>query len=81
MRFVPIKSLDEQALAQGHKARSLLVAQRTALVNALRGHLTEFGIVAPGGAGGIGAIDRALALWRGGNFRTRPWRRSSICAT
>ena len=65
MRFVPVKSLDEQALAQAHKARSLLVAQRTALVNALRAHLTEFGVVAPRGAGGIGAVDRASALGRG----------------
>ena len=63
MRFVPIKSLDEQALAQVHKARSLLVAQRTALVNALRAHLTEFGIVAPTGPAGSA---RLIELLRSG---------------
>jgi transposase len=63
MRFVPVKSLDEQALAQAYKARSLLVAQRTALVNALRAHLTEFGIVAPVGPAGSA---RLIALLRSG---------------
>jgi transposase len=60
---VPVKSLDEQALAQAHKARSLLVAQRTALVNALRAHLREFGIVAPVGPAGSA---RLIALLRSG---------------
>lgn len=60
MRFVPIKSVDEQALAQAHKARSLLVAQRTALVNALRAHLTEFGIVAPIGPAGSAQLVELL---------------------
>lgn len=64
MRFVPIKSVDEQALAQAHKARSLLVAQRTALVNALRAHLTEFGIVAPIGPAGS---ERLVELLRSGD--------------
>ena len=80
MRFVQIKSLDEQALAQAHKARTLLVAQRTALVNALRAHLTEFGIVAPvGPAGSARLIDCCARARR--PFRTWRWRRSSICAT
>jgi transposase len=60
MRFVPIKSLDEQAQAQAHKARSLLVARRTALVNALRAHLTEFGIVAPVGPAGSARLIELL---------------------
>lgn len=63
MRFVPVKSCDEQALAQAYKTRALLVAQRTALVNALRAHLTEFGVVAPLGPAGaaklIGLIEAA----------------------
>jgi len=63
MRFVPVKSLDEQALAQAHKARSLLVAQRTALINALRAHLTEFGVVAPIGPAGSA---RLIELLRSG---------------
>lgn len=56
MRFVPIKTPDEQALALSHKTRSLLVAQRTALVNALRAHLSEYGIIARQGPIGSAAL-------------------------
>src|SRR6266481_4323549 len=59
MRFVPIKSADQQAVLMLHKTRELLVKQRTMAVNALRGHLAEFGIVA---AKGIGRVDELLAL-------------------
>jgi transposase len=63
MRFVPVKSREEQALAQAYKTRGLLVAQRTALVNALRAHLTEFGIIAPLGPAGAA---RLIELVRSG---------------
>jgi transposase len=59
MRFVPVKSADQQAVLMLHKTRELLVKQRTMSVNALRGHLAEFGIVA---ARGIGRVDELLAL-------------------
>jgi transposase len=49
MRFVPVKSADQQAALLHHRARDLLVRQRTMLINALRGHLGEFGIIAPAG--------------------------------
>jgi transposase len=49
MRFVPIKSASQQSILMVHKSRALLIRQRTMLVNALRGHLTEIGIVAPVG--------------------------------
>ena len=49
MRFVPIKTVDQQAVLALHRARSLLVRQRTQLANAIRGLLGEFGIVAPKG--------------------------------
>src|SRR5260221_13960202 len=49
MRFVAVKSEAKQALATGFRARDLLVGQRTQLINALRGHLGEYGIVAPQG--------------------------------
>jgi transposase len=45
MRFVPVKSAEQQAVLTMHRARDLLVSQRTMLVNALRAHLAEFGIV------------------------------------
>jgi transposase len=50
MRFVPIKSAAQQGVLMLHRVRELLVGQRTALINALRGHLAEFGVVAPQGA-------------------------------
>ncbi len=49
MRFVPVKSAAQQAALLHHRARDLLVRQRTMLINALRGHLGEFGIIAPAG--------------------------------
>jgi transposase len=49
MRFVPIKTPEQQAVLMLHRTRDLLVRQRTMLVNALRGHMAEFGIVAPQG--------------------------------
>ena len=49
MRFVPVKSADQQAAAIVLKTRALLVNQRTQVINALRGHLSEFGIIADAG--------------------------------
>jgi transposase len=49
MRFVPVKNCQSQAQAMVLKRRTLLVGQRTQLVNALRGHATEFGLVVPRG--------------------------------
>lgn len=45
MRFVAIKSEDQQATLMAHKARDLLVKQRTMTVNSMRGCLAEFGVV------------------------------------
>jgi transposase len=49
MHFVPIKTPEQQAALMMHRSRELLVGQRTALVNALGGHLAELGIVAAKG--------------------------------
>ena len=49
MRFVPVKDVDQQAVLMMHRARNLLIRQRTMAVNALRAHLAEFGVVAPQG--------------------------------
>jgi transposase len=46
MRFVPVKTADQQAVLMLHRARNLLVRQRTMLANALRAQMAEFGIVA-----------------------------------
>lgn len=47
MRFVPIKSLDQQSKLMVHRARQGFVEQRTATLNRIRGLLSEFGIVLP----------------------------------
>jgi transposase len=62
MRFVPVKSADEQAAAMLLSVRDLLVKQRTMLVNAIRGHAAEFGVI---GAKGAGRIADVLARARG----------------
>lgn len=49
MRFVPVKSAEQQAVLMLHRTRELLVRQRTMLVNALRGHMAELGVIAPQG--------------------------------
>jgi transposase len=49
MRFVPVKTAEQQAALLLHRGRERLVCQRTMLVNALRGHLAEFGVIAPQG--------------------------------
>jgi transposase len=53
MRFVPIKTPEQQAVLVEHRTRQLLVRQRIMLVNALRAHLAEFGIVAGVGRNGL----------------------------
>lgn len=56
MRFVAVKTVDQQAVLMLHKVRDLLVRQRTMLINALRGHLAEFGLVAAQGPAGVKAV-------------------------
>lgn len=50
MRFVPVKSEETQGAAMVFRIRELLIRQRTQAINALRGHLSEFGLIAPQGA-------------------------------
>lgn len=47
MRSVPLKTIEQQSMLMVHRVRELLIQQRAAAVNALRGHLSEFGIVRP----------------------------------
>jgi transposase len=58
MRFVPIKSREQQAALSLHRVRSLLIGQRTQLVNMMRSQLGEFGIAIPIG------LERALQMAR-----------------
>lgn len=49
-RFVPVRSIDNQAELMRHRVRDMLVGQRTQLLNGLRGHLAEIGVVVAQGA-------------------------------
>lgn len=53
MRFVPVKTADQQAALMLHRTRDLLIRQRTQLINALRAHLAELGMVAAQGRDGV----------------------------
>jgi transposase len=59
MRFVAIKSAEQQATLTLHKTRDLLTKQRTMTINALRGSLSEFGVVV---AKGASRVDDLIAL-------------------
>lgn len=56
MRFVPIKTAEQQSVLMLHRVREILIRQRTMLINALRGHLAEFGIVTRQGVAGVGML-------------------------
>ena len=53
MRFVPVKTPEQQSVMMLHRVRLMLNRQRTQISNALRAHLSEFGVVAPIGRNGI----------------------------
>ena len=61
MRFVPIKTVEQQAVLALHRVRSLVVRQRTATINAIRGLLGEFGLVAAKGPARLDELRRRLA--------------------
>ena len=69
MRFVAIKTEQQQALAAIHRVRDLLIKQRTMLKNQLRGLLAEFGIVAAQGRRGLIEL---LAILSDGEDRRIP---------
>ncbi|WP_299823384.1 IS110 family transposase [uncultured Jannaschia sp.] len=60
MRFVAVKSMETQARAVAFRTHQCLVRQRTQLINALRGHLAEFGLVAPKGPASLKVLENAL---------------------
>jgi transposase len=56
MRFMPLKSAEQQAALMMLKSRDLLVKQRTMLINAMRGHAAEFGVVAAKGTAKVSEL-------------------------
>src|SRR2546429_6094173 len=53
MRFVPTKTSEQQSCLMLHRTRHLFIRQQTAVINSIRAHLAEFGIVAPVGRKGV----------------------------
>jgi transposase len=70
MRFVPIKTKEQQTALMLHRTRQLLVRQRTMLSNALRGHLAELGIVSAKGRNGTTELLRIIT--NGADSRVSP---------
>ena len=60
MNFVAVKTVEQQARGMLFRTRDLLVRQRTQTINALRGHLAEFGVVAPQGPVHVKRLASAL---------------------
>lgn len=66
MRFVAVKSAEKQACGMVFRIRDLLVRQRTQTINALRGHLSEHGIIAPNGVYHVSRLSAELESERAG---------------
>jgi transposase len=60
MHFVPVKSVTQQAQGMVLKVRETLVGQRTLLINTLRGHTAEFGVIAGKGISKVGPLSAAV---------------------
>ena len=61
MRFVETKTLEQQSCLMLHRTRHLFIRQQTAVINSIRAHLAEFGIVAPVGRRGVTELLRGVA--------------------
>jgi transposase len=61
MRFVPTKTSEQQSCLMLHRTRHLFIRQQTAVINSIRAHLAEFGIVAPVGRKGVTELLHVVA--------------------
>jgi transposase len=69
MRFVATKTPEQQSCLMLHRTRHLFIRQQTAVINAIRAHLAEFGIVAPVGRNGV---DQLLGVVADSNDKRLP---------
>ena len=60
MRFVATKTPEQQSCLTLHRSRQLFIRQQTAVINAIRAHLAEFGMVAPVGRKGVEDLLRVV---------------------
>jgi transposase len=67
MRFVPVKTPEQQSVLMLHRTRQLFIRQRTSLINAIRAHMAEFGIVAGVGRNGVEVLLKRIT--EGGDDR------------
>ena len=67
MRFVPVKTVEQQSVLMLHRTRQLFIRQRTSLINAIRAHMAEFGIVAGVGRNGVEVLLKRIT--EGGDDR------------
>jgi len=76
MRFAPAKSTEQQSVLMLHRARELLVRQRTMVINALRGHCAEFGLIV---AQGASKVEELVAIIEDpGDVRLPPLAREAL---
>ena len=61
MRYVPTKTLEQQSCLMLHRTRHLFIRQQTAVINSIRAHLAEFGIVAPVGRKSVSELLHVVA--------------------
>ena len=61
MRFVETKTVEQQSCLMLHRTRHLFIREQTAVINVIRAHLAEFGIVAPVGRKGVEELLRVIA--------------------
>jgi transposase len=61
MRFVPVKTVEQQGSRGVERSRELLTKQHTQLVNSVRGQMAKFGIIAPQGKAGFAALKQLIA--------------------
>jgi len=78
MRFVPIKTPEQQSVLMIHRTRQLFVRQRTMLINSIRAHMAEYGIVAGVGRNGVEALMVVIA--KGEDDRIPPEARKCLMA-
>lgn len=78
MRFVPIKTEEQQASLAVHRTRDLFIGQRTQLINALRAHLAELGLVAEQGRDGFAKL--VEMVWDEDNVLLPPAMRQALLA-
>ena len=79
MRFVATKTREQQSCLTLHRTRHLLMRQQTSVINAIRAHLAEFGIVAPVGRNGVEQLLGVVADLNDKRLARRSARHRAAC--